>query len=296
MPIKNYSTTAASNNSAPPNGAPENMLPSTVNNVIRQNMADTRSWYEDAEWRDFGDTATYVSGTSFTVSTDLTARYVANRRIRAVGTTTGTIYGTIASSSYSAPDTTVTVTWDSGSLVSETLAISLGVTPTNKSIPGSSISGEIPQASVPAFRGARLTLSGSLDIGSLTGGLITWDTEQYDTDGFHETATNPGFFTIPAGVSYVRLTCLVVVQPNSVTTGYIQAILGKDTNYDLVGTEALARAVNEYNNMSAPIPLLLDTGVIPVSEGNTFPVTLNDNLDGSPDIGLESFFAIEVIE
>lgn len=141
MGIKDYSTTPANNNSAPPNGFPENQLPSTVNNSARQVMADIRSWYEDAEWRDFGHTITYVSGTSFTINSDVTSTYVANRRIRAVGSSTGTIYGTIDSSSFSSPDTTVTVTWDSGSLVSETLAVSLGVTPTNDSIPPEAIKG-----------------------------------------------------------------------------------------------------------------------------------------------------------
>jgi hypothetical protein len=36
-----YSTTPSANNSAPPNGAPENMAPSAVNDVMRQMMADT---------------------------------------------------------------------------------------------------------------------------------------------------------------------------------------------------------------------------------------------------------------
>ena len=37
--IQDWSTTAASNNSASPNGAPEGMAPSGVNNTIRENMA-----------------------------------------------------------------------------------------------------------------------------------------------------------------------------------------------------------------------------------------------------------------
>lgn len=41
MPVTSYSRTPASNNSAPPAGAPEGMAPSAVNNVIRQNMTDT---------------------------------------------------------------------------------------------------------------------------------------------------------------------------------------------------------------------------------------------------------------
>lgn len=44
MSLKNWSTTAASNNSAPPNGAPENTtLLADLNDIIRQNMADTRT-------------------------------------------------------------------------------------------------------------------------------------------------------------------------------------------------------------------------------------------------------------
>lgn len=43
MPLKDWSTTAASNTSAPPNGAPEGMTIANVNNVIRQVMADTRT-------------------------------------------------------------------------------------------------------------------------------------------------------------------------------------------------------------------------------------------------------------
>lgn len=40
MPVTSYSTTAANNNSAPPNGAPEGWPPAAVNDTIRQIMAD----------------------------------------------------------------------------------------------------------------------------------------------------------------------------------------------------------------------------------------------------------------
>lgn len=40
MPVTSYSTSAANNSSAPPNGAPEGWAPSNVNNTIRQIMAD----------------------------------------------------------------------------------------------------------------------------------------------------------------------------------------------------------------------------------------------------------------
>lgn len=40
MPVTSWSTTAADNNAAPPNGWPEGMAPSAVNNTARQGMAD----------------------------------------------------------------------------------------------------------------------------------------------------------------------------------------------------------------------------------------------------------------
>lgn len=40
MPVTSWSTTAANNNAASPNGAPEGMAPSGVNDTIRQIMAD----------------------------------------------------------------------------------------------------------------------------------------------------------------------------------------------------------------------------------------------------------------
>ena len=47
-------------------------------------------------------TAAYASSTSFTVSgADVTTFYHAGRRIKAVGSSTGTIVGTISSSSFS---------------------------------------------------------------------------------------------------------------------------------------------------------------------------------------------------
>lgn len=125
--ISTWSTTAADNNSASPDGFPEGMAPKGVNNSAREVMAQVRAWYEDSEWVNLGYTHTYASATSVTVSgVDVTADYPPGRGVRAVGTTTGTIYGHVASSSFST-NTTITFTWVSGSLQNETLTISVGV-------------------------------------------------------------------------------------------------------------------------------------------------------------------------
>lgn len=122
--IRSYSTTPANNNASPPFGWPEGQPPSSVNNAARQMMADIRAGFEDLPWFDFGDVPTRVDNDTITVPTDLTARYVAGRRIKFVGATTG--YATISSASYSAPDTTINVTMDSGNVPTSLVTVSLG--------------------------------------------------------------------------------------------------------------------------------------------------------------------------
>jgi hypothetical protein len=139
--IKDYSTTALSNTAVGGVNIEEGMLPSTLNNALRAILADTREWYNDSQWVIYGDgdsafTFTYVSATTFTVDgSDVTSFYHANRRVRATGSTTGTIFGTISSSSFST-NTSVIVTWDSGSLQNEAIEISVAaLSATNNSIP-----------------------------------------------------------------------------------------------------------------------------------------------------------------
>ena len=134
--IKDYSTTAANNNSTPPNGWPEQMKPSDVNDTARQNMADLRSWFEDSEWVNYGHTCTQASATTFTIAADVTTTYTADRRIQVVDSST--LYGFIVSSSFSSPNTTVTVELESGSLSASMngQTVSLGaIKPTNDSLP-----------------------------------------------------------------------------------------------------------------------------------------------------------------
>lgn len=142
MAIKDYSTTASSNTAL----FPEGMSPATVNNSARQVQADVRAFYEDPEWRDYGNTPTYVSTTSFTIAGDVTARYTVGSRIRMYGSIMGTFYGTIATSAYSAPNTTIAVTMDSGALTSNLSAVALGYNATGLPIPVAALKGDFTNA------------------------------------------------------------------------------------------------------------------------------------------------------
>jgi len=140
--IKDYSTTQANNTSLNGISTAEGMLPSNLNNAIRALMKNTRDWFNDAQWIEYGDgdgafTAAYASATSFTIAgVDVTSIYHAGRRIKLTATTPGTIFGTIASSTFST-NTTVNVTWDSGSLANEAIThVYIGaLSKTNSSIP-----------------------------------------------------------------------------------------------------------------------------------------------------------------
>ena len=140
--IKDYSTTAANNTTVGSISVAEGMLPSNINNAFRGLASEIREWYNDSQWVEYGDgdgsfTAAYASATSFTIAgTDVTSFYHANRRIKLTASTPGTIYGTISSSSFST-NTTINVTWDSGSLSNEAISnVYVGIlSKTNSSIP-----------------------------------------------------------------------------------------------------------------------------------------------------------------
>jgi hypothetical protein len=183
--IKDYSSTAGGNTSVGGISIAEGMLPSNINNAFRALTADIREWYNDSQWVIYGDgdsafTIAYASSTSFTVSSaDVTSFYHVGRRIKAVGSSTGTIYGSISASAFST-NTTVTVTWDSGSLSNETLTIYVGaLSKTNSSIPDSVIGstniadGSVTTAKIADTNVTAAKLASTLD---LSGKTITFPT------------------------------------------------------------------------------------------------------------------------
>lgn len=72
--VQNWSTTAGSNNSASPDGWPESMAPSGINNSARENMAAIARWYKDGN----GSLASAGSSNAYTLAPNRTiAAYAA---------------------------------------------------------------------------------------------------------------------------------------------------------------------------------------------------------------------------
>lgn len=132
-----WSTTAASNASAPPDGWPEGQAPSTVNDCAREMMASIRTGLNDLAqgYVDLGMSPTFVSSTKFTVAGDATPYLPVGTRLRA--SDASTLYGYVISASFST-NSAFTVTLDSGNLTSSLTSVAVGVIKsgsTNQNIP-----------------------------------------------------------------------------------------------------------------------------------------------------------------
>lgn len=134
--VRAWSTTAASNGTADSDiNAAEGCPPSAVNDAERQMMAKIKNTLMGIEYLDHGYTATFATTTTFASPGDLTAIYLAGRRLKFDCSTT--LYGTVRSASYVASNTTVTMVMDSSTTLSSSLsAVYVGIlAPTNPSLP-----------------------------------------------------------------------------------------------------------------------------------------------------------------
>lgn len=183
--LSTWSQSAGGNTSSSPNGAPESMPPSGVNDTMREMMAATRRWYEDAEWIDRGNTPTFLTTASFSLAGDHRTPYHTGRRIKC--SDASVLYGKISDVTYSA-NTRVSVTLDSGQLSSSLTAVAVGILSfNNKSLPDLSASyaisaGYATSASYAASAGSALSAE-SIDAVKVAIGIINADGTINKSDG-----------------------------------------------------------------------------------------------------------------
>jgi hypothetical protein len=140
MTVSNYSTTSANNTSINNISIAEGMPPSNVNNAIRNELKDVREVWNDKEWFILGDgdgatVFTRTGNTTVTVPTDITATHHVGRRVKIIGTQTGTVYSHISASAYSSPNTTLTFASGTINANDSTVDVYVGSTYVNPSIP-----------------------------------------------------------------------------------------------------------------------------------------------------------------
>lgn len=124
--IAEWKALADDNNLPVPDGFPEGMAPSGLNNAARETMAAVRRWYDTAEWIDPGDIPAFLSANSFTLSGDRTDIYQVDRRIRLFDSGAW-FYGTVSSAAVSGSVTTVAVDLDAGQLSNGLARVAVGI-------------------------------------------------------------------------------------------------------------------------------------------------------------------------
>lgn len=144
-------------------------------------------------------------------------------------------------------------------------------------------------ASSVAFRGTKVRKAANQTGANYTAGvMVAWDSEDYDTDTFHDNVTNNSRLTIPSGVTKVRVSAAFVLA--NVTTSEQTRIELFKNGTSLDGGDQIGASIDTARIMGFSLDLL-------VAAGDYFEVKLTQQSDASIDIiAARSCFAIEVLD
>ena len=125
--IKDWPNTAAGFNSLSiPDSAPENgTTVAQINDVIREEQAATRRYYETMEWREFGYGIS-TNGTASVTFSEAIPLFIIGQRVKISHNTSVTSYGTITNNS----SQILTITVDGGTTLVSVTAVAAGFSPT----------------------------------------------------------------------------------------------------------------------------------------------------------------------
>lgn len=197
-----WSTTAASNNSAPPDGWPEGQNASSVNNCAREMMAQIKSSLAFGEFFDDGDDYSRKAANKVKVSGTHTATYHVGRRVL-VKHTGGDDYGTISEYSLSSGNAILTIDRDAGSTATFTGTVS------------QFFRASLSARNIALPRQSSFLVNPSGQLGNVTGDGTSYEvvfagTPVYDTLGEFSsatyTATYPGRRDFSFGIEFTGLT------------------------------------------------------------------------------------------
>ena len=270
MTVSSYSTTASSNTAINGVNISEGMSPSDVNNAIREQLKDVRSVWNDKEWFLLGDgdgttTFTRASATSITVASDISSTYHVGRRVKVVGSNTGTIFGKIATSSYSSPDTTVTFTFDSGTINSgdTTVSVYVGSVYTN---PANPVIDEDNMASDSAI----LPPSQQSTKAFVTSGTVTLSNKSIDLSSNTLTGTTAEFNTALSDNDFATLAGTETLTNKTLTSPVLNtAISGTAFKDEDDMSSDSATAVASQQSIKAYVDAQLTAQDLDVSDGTT---------------------------
>lgn len=146
---------------------------------------------------------------------------------------------------------------------------------------------------LPVFMGARVYKSAILAGQNITTAtLVTFDSELFDTHGFHSTSVNTGRLTVPSGlgIEKVILSGQAWIGSGASATGVAVYLYKNGARYD-VGTTLAFGATTAMDNS-----IVFSSGPVPATDGDYFEIYARVTGDTSVDIKADSWFAIHVAE
>lgn len=146
-----------------------------------------------------------------------------------------------------------------------------------------------------AFDGAMVGLSANQSLATGVNQVINWASADYDTKGFWS-ASQPSRFTIPVGVSHVRLVASQVYSGSS-CAGFRQLIILKNKTVTNYGWFRGDPVVNHPATCGTTTDAQGMTPVIPVVPGDYFEMTAYQSSGAPLDLLLSTgtWFTIEVV-
>lgn len=124
-----------------------------------------------------------------------------------------------------------------------------------------------------SFVGCALYQSTNISVANDSSPVLTWDSERFDTDGFHSTTTNTSRITIPTGKGGKYLFIAVGAYAAN-STGYRAMSLKKNGSDDII--------LNQIANLSATIaPWFGGTCVVSAVAGDYFEAGTNQTSGGN---------------
>ena len=189
---------------------------------------------------------------------------------------------------YSATGDTLTRTWIQGKIDSGVYSKNPG---TGLTLSANAIVGCSPTATNLNFSGCLVFNSTDQSITTSTNTYLSFDSEVYDTNNFHETSTNNSRITIPKGISVVEVFCAVRWAANS--TGFRVVELAKNNDASERGCPRhLISASNDTSTSMSSAPLY-------VSENDYFEVQVYQSSGSNLNVAhtdTNTYFGLRVIQ
>ena len=142
-----------------------------------------------------------------------------------------------------------------------------------------------PASGTPSFVGCSLTKTGDQSTSNNTLTNITWDSELFDTSGFHDNSTNNTRITIPSGKAGKYLFISVITWAAN-SSGYRESRFTKNNN-----------AVAYYNipPTSSGEPSTVAIAILDLAVGDYIETKVEQSSGGSLNVKLVSLFQCQYL-